>query len=179
MQDNPEKDIIENASLVEDEVEMAVQDVEADLLTAQSKIEELNDAWLRARADVENLRRRAQEDVNNAHKYSIGKFATDLLGVKDSLEMAMSDESGQFDSLKKGVDLTLKQLNGVFEHFQLKEINPIGEKLDPHKHQAMGMQPSDVEANTVLTVLQKGYQLYDRVLRPAMVIVSNGQSKNE
>lgn len=174
MQDNLDKDGIDTPP-VESEMDAVAQNVEADLLTAQAKIDELNDAWLRARADIENMRRRTHEDVSNAHKYSVGKFATDLLSVKDSLEMAMGDATDQFDSLKNGVDLTLKQLNNIFERFQVNEINPVGEKLDPHKHQAMGMQPADAEMNTVLTVMQKGYQLHDRVLRPAMVIVSSGK----
>lgn len=176
MQDIPEKDINENPVPVENETDTASANVEADLLEAQAKIAELNDAWLRARADLENMRRRVQEDVNNAYKYSAGKFATDLLSVKDSLEMALSDESGQFENLKNGVDLTLKQLNNVFERFQITEINPVNEKLDPHKHQAMGMEPSEAEANMVTRVMQKGYLLHDRVIRPAMVIVSSGKT---
>lgn len=150
--------------------------METDLALAQSKITELNDAWLRARADLENMRRRSQEDVSNAHKYSVAKFAADLLGVKDSLEMALSDESGQIDSLKNGVDLTLKGLINLFERFQINEINPLGEKLDPHKHQAISAQPSEAEMNTVIAVMQKGYQLHDRILRPAMVVVSSGHA---
>ncbi len=176
MQDNQEKDLLESEMAFDDEMESAEQNIEADLLAAQSKIEELNDAWLRARADIENMRRRAQEDISNAHKYSVGKFAADLLSVKDSLEMALNDESGQVDGLKNGVELTLKQLSNVFERFQISEINPVGEKLDPHKHQAISMQPSKADINTILAVMQKGYQLHDRVLRPAMVVVSNGQS---
>jgi molecular chaperone GrpE len=175
MQDNQDKDLPESAIPLEEEMASVEQNIEADLLTAQAKVEELNEAWLRARADIENMRRRTQEDIGNAHKYSIGKFATDLLSVKDSLEMALNDPSGQFDSLKNGVELTLKQLTNVFERFQVNEINPVGEKLDPHKHQAISMQPSEAEINTILEVMQKGYQLHDRVLRPAMVIVSNGK----
>lgn len=154
-----------------------VESAESDLALAQIKVSELNDAWMRARADLENMRRRSQEDVNNAHKYSIGKFAADLLSVKDSLELALNDQSGQIDSLKNGVDLTLKSLSSVFERFQITEINPVGEKLDPHKHQAISTQPSEADMNTVVAVMQKGYQLYDRVLRPAMVVVSSGPAK--
>lgn len=184
MQDNLENNLPETDHLSGDEMSTENEIIDqngqadelADLLAAQAKIEDLNDAWLRARADTENMRRRAQEDVSNAHKYSVGKFATDLLSVKDSLEMALLDESSQFDTLKNGVDLTLKQLASIFERFGVNEINPVGEKLDPHKHQAMSMQPSEKELNTVLTVLQKGYQLHERVLRPAMVVVSSGNS---
>jgi molecular chaperone GrpE len=178
MQDNPDKDVPESVlpdAVPENGMETVEQKVETDLLAAQAKVEELNEAWLRARADIENMRRRTQDDLSNAHKYSIGKFATDLLSVKDSLEMALKDGSGQFESLKDGVELTLKQLSSVFERFQVHEINPVGEKLDPHKHQAISMQASNAEINTVLEVMQKGYQLHDRVLRPAMVVVSTGK----
>lgn len=160
------------------EIASAEEAVESDLALAQMKVSELNDAWMRARADLENMRRRSQEEINNAHKYSIGKFAADLLGVKDSLELALRDQSGQIDSLKNGVDLTLKSLSSVFERFQISEINPVGEKLDPYKHQAISTQASDAEVNTVVAVMQKGYQLHDRVLRPAMVVVSSGQAKS-
>ena len=98
-----------------------------------------------------------------------------MLPVKDSLEMALLDQSGQFDTLKHGVDLTLKQLISAFEKFQLSEINPVGEKLDPHKHQAISMIESDADANTVVNVMQKGYQIAERVLRPAMVVVAKGK----
>ena len=100
--------------------------------------------------------------------------ATELLPVRDSLEMALADTSGQFDTLKNGVELTLKQLVAAFEKVQLAEINPMGEKLDPHKHQAISVVEAEAEANTVVAVMQKGYALADRVLRPAMVMVAKG-----
>jgi molecular chaperone GrpE len=136
---------------------------------------ELNDAkdqYLRSKAEMENLRRRHQEELSNAHKYAINKFALELLGVKDSLEMALTDQSGQFDSLKFGVDLTLKQLIGAFDKAQIQEINPLGEALDPHKHQAISSEVSDAEPNTIVRVMQKGYAVSDRLLRPAMVVVA-------
>jgi molecular chaperone GrpE len=136
---------------------------------------ELNDArdqYLRGKAELENQRRRHQEELSNAHKYAINKFALELLGVKDSLEMALADQSGQFDSLKFGVDLTLKQLSGAFEKVQIQEINPLGEALDPHKHQAISSEEADAAPNTILRVMQKGYVVADRLLRPAMVVVA-------
>jgi molecular chaperone GrpE len=103
-------------------------------------------------------------------------FANELLGVKDSLEAAMTTENASIESLKNGVDLTLKQLSSVFNRFHVMEVNPVGERFDPHRHQAVGMVDSDQEANTVVTVLQKGYLLNDRVLRPAMVMVAQAKT---
>lgn len=137
-----------------------------------AELAEANDQFLRARAEMENLRRRASEDVQNAAKFAINNFAKELLTVKDSLEMALLDQSQQFDALKMGVDLTLKQLIAAFDKAQIKEVDPLGQKLDPHLHHAISAEASDIEPNTVIRVLQKGYTVADRVLRPAMVIVS-------
>jgi len=142
------------------------------MASLEAELAEMKDQYLRSRAELENLRRRSQEDVSNAHKFAINKFVTDILPVKDSLEMALADQSGQFDNLKFGVDLTLKQLVAVFEKAQIVEINPIGAALDPHKHQAISAEESDAAPNTVLRVMQKGYEIGDRVLRPAMVVVA-------
>ncbi|MDN0074899.1 nucleotide exchange factor GrpE [Crenobacter sp. SG2303] len=142
----------------------------------EKEVAELKDNFLRARADADNLRRRATEDVQNARKFAINKFAGELLSVKDSLEMALADQSGQFDALKFGVDLTLKQLASAFDKADISEVNPIGEKLDPHKHQAISAEESDAEPNTVIRVMQKGYTVADRVLRPAMVVVAKAKA---
>jgi molecular chaperone GrpE len=145
----------------------------ADMLKQSELLaQEHHDAWLRAKADADNIRKRAQIDVANAHKYAVDGFATELLAVKDSLEAALSTETPSIDNLKSGVELTLKQLTSAFEKNGLTEIHPVGEKFDPHKHQAISMVEADAEANTVVTVLQKGYQLHDRVVRPALVTVS-------
>jgi molecular chaperone GrpE len=141
----------------------------------EQEVAELKDNFLRARADADNLRRRAAEDVQNARKFAINKFAGELLSVKDSLEMALADQSGQFDTLKFGVDLTLKQLASAFDKVEISEVNPLGEKLDPHKHQAISAEESDAEPNTVIRVMQKGYTVADRVLRPAMVVVAKAK----
>jgi molecular chaperone GrpE len=145
------------------------------LKKAELAAQEHYDAWLRAKADVENTRKRAQVDVANAHKYAIESFATDLLAVKDSLEATLAADSASLESLKEGVDLTLKQLGAVFQKFKLTEINPLGEKFDPHQHQAITMLESEQPANTVVHVLQKGYQLQDRVIRPALVTVAKAR----
>ncbi len=133
------------------------------------------DAWLRAKAEGENIRRRAQEDIAKAHKFAIEKFAGELLAVKDSLEAALAVPEQTVASFKSGVELTLKQLISAFERNALVEVNPLGEKFDPHKHQAISMVDSEQEANTVVTVLQKGYLIAERTLRPALVMVAKGK----
>ncbi len=142
------------------------------LKEAELKASEHHDAWLRAKADAENIRKRAQSDVTNAHKYAIEKFSSELLAVMDSLEAALAVENATLENFKNGVELTQKQLIAVFEKFNIKAINPKGEKFDPHQHQAMCMAESDLPPNTVTQVLQRGYMLHDRVIRPAMVAVS-------
>ena len=139
---------------------------------AELKAEEHHDAWLRAKAETENVRRRAQEDISKASKFAIERFAGELLAVKDSLEAALAAENPSTESLKAGSELTLKQLVAAFEKSGLKEINPAGEKFDPNFHQAISMIESEQEPNTVVTVLQKGYLIAERVLRPALVIMA-------
>ena len=143
---------------------------------AELKAEEHHDAWLRAKAETENVRRRAQEDIAKASRYAIEKFAGELLAVRDSLEAALATETPSVDSLKEGSELTLKQLSAAFEKSGVSEINPLGQKFDPHRHQAISMLESEQEPNTVITVLQKGYLIGDRVLRPALVIVARAKS---
>jgi len=149
--------------------------IEEQFRQLELKAAEHYDAWLRAKAEGENIRRRAQEDISKAHKFAVEKFAGELLAVKDSLEAALAVPEQTVDSFKSGVELTLKQLVAAFEKNALAEINPVGEKFDPHKHQAIGMVDSDQEANTVVTVLQKGYLIAERTLRPALVMVAKGK----
>jgi len=134
--------------------------------------EKLKEEWLRAKAETENVRKRAETDVRNAHKYGVERLATELLAVSDSLEAALAHETVTTESLQDGVGLTLKQLQAVFEKFNIKEINPVGEILDPHRHQAMAALESDAPENSIINVFQKGYELNDRLIRPAMVSVS-------
>lgn len=151
--------------------------LEEQLIAAEAKAKEMQDAFLRAKAEVENFRRRAQEDVTRAHKFAIEGFAESLVPVKDSLEMALRVETPSVESLKEGVEMTLKQLSSSFEKNKLFEINPqAGEKLDPMKHQAISMVPADQPANTIVSVLQKGYTISDRLLRPALVTVAQEKS---
>lgn len=150
--------------------------LEEQLRQAELKAAEHHDAWLRAKAETENMRRRAQDDIVKAHKFAIEKFAGELLAVKDSLEAALANKEQTVDSLQSGVELTLRQLVSAFEKSGLTEINPAGDKFDPHKHQAIGMVDSEQEPNTVVTVLQKGYLIADRVLRPALVMVAKAST---
>ena len=143
---------------------------------AELKVEEHHDAWLRAKAETENVRRRAQDDITKASKFAIERFAGELLAVKDSLEAALTAEAPSVESMIAGTALTLKQLVAAFEKSKLSELNPVGEKFDPHFHQAISVIDSEQEANTVVTVLQKGYLLADRVLRPALVIVAKAKA---
>lgn len=141
----------------------------------EAQLAEQQAAVLYAKAEGENIRRRAMEDVDKARKFALEKFSGELLAVKDSLEAALGVESATLESYRDGVELTLKQLVSVFEKFHVSEINPVGEKFDPNKHQAISMVESDAEPNTVVNVLQKGYLLNDRVLRPALVMVAKAR----
>ena len=145
------------------------------LRQAELKAAEHHDAWLRAKAETENMRRRAQEDIAKASKFAAEKFATAMLPVKDSLEAALAAENQTVDKIREGVELTLRQLVSAFEGAKLAEENPLGQKFDPNKHQAISMVEADAEPNTVVTVLQKGYLLNERVIRPAMVMVAKAK----
>jgi molecular chaperone GrpE len=146
----------------------------------ETKLAEQTDLALRTRAEFENFRRRAQEDVEAAHKFAVNKFVTSILPVKDNLEMALADQSGQFDNLKFGVELTLKEFQSAFNNAHIEAIEPMGEKLDPHFHQAMQTEETDdVEPNTIVRVLKKGYKISERLLRPALVVVSVPKSQSE
>ncbi|ALE53721.1 MAG: nucleotide exchange factor GrpE [Paraburkholderia graminis] len=150
----------------------AATGAEAALAEAQAKIAELQESFLRAKAETENVRRRAQEDVAKAHKFAIESFAEHLLPVIDSLEAAVAHSSDDLAKVREGVELTLRQLTGALEKGRVVALNPVGEKFDPHRHQAISMVPADQEPNTVVAVLQKGFVIADRVLRPALVTVA-------
>ena len=149
------------------------------LRAAELKAAEHHDAWLRAKAETENVRRRAQEDIAKAGKYAVERFSGELLAVKDSLEAALANENQSAENLKAGVELTLRQLVAAFEKSNLAEIHPLGQKFDPHQHQAISQieaPDANTEPNTVISVLQKGYALHGRVIRPALVIVSKAKA---
>jgi len=141
---------------------------------------EATDYWnrlLRMQAEMENMRKRNQRALDNAHKYSLEKFSAELLGVVDSLEMglqAAKQDGSDVKHIVEGTELTLKMFFQTLEKFEIEEVNPLGKKFDPALHQAMGLLPAaeGIESNTVITVMQKGYQLHERLLRPALVMVS-------
>ena len=168
---NPQTEPEQHHVDVEHDIEV-MPSLEEMLQAAERKAQEHYDAWMYAKAESENIRRRAQDDTEKARKFALEKFSSELLAVKDSLEAALTVESATLDSYKSGVELTLKQLASVFEKFNVIEMNPSGEKFDPHKHQAISLVEAEAEPNTVVQVLQKGYTLHDRVLRPALVMVA-------
>jgi len=173
----------ENSAVPNPEAEPAVSatasdqsSLEQQLADTEARLAEMHDAFMRAKADGENIRRRAQEDVAKAHKFAVESFAEAMVPVKDSLEMALKVETPSIESLKEGVEMTLKQLSSAFEKNRLLEILPAqGDKLDPNKHQAVAVVPAEQEANTVVSVLQKGYMIADRLLRPAIVTAAQAK----
>lgn len=153
--------------------EVSSQDIENELTAALEKAEANWELYLRSQAEIENVRRRAEKDLANAHKFGVEKFASELLGVKDSLELGLSVEDADAAKLREGTELTLKMLTQMMEKFNITAVDPVGESFDPNLHQAMTMQASNEHPpNTVIAVMQKGYLLNDRLMRPAMVIVA-------
>jgi len=149
----------------------------AALLEAQARVTEYHDAFLRAKAEMENIRRRAQEDIAKTHKYAVENFAESLVPVVDSLEAALATPAATPEQMRAGVEITLRQLLSAFERARLTPIDPQGERFDPNRHQAISMVPSSaVAAQHVVSVLQKGWVIADRVLKPALVTVSNGEA---
>jgi molecular chaperone GrpE len=158
-----------------DELEFNIDELQQELTEARATAEGNWEKLLRAQAELENQRKRSKRDIENAHKYAIERFATELLSVKDSLELGLGHSTDQTsaEKLHEGMDLTLKMLVKVMEKFNIEEVDPQGEPFNPELHQAMTVQQStELEPNTVATVMQKGYTLNGRLLRPAMVIVS-------
>ncbi|WP_341503324.1 nucleotide exchange factor GrpE [Gallaecimonas sp. GXIMD4217] len=170
---NTEQDVQETESHTEMDVDLA-----ADVARLEAEVQAQNEEMLRARAEVENIRRRAAQDVEKAHKFALEKFAADLLPVIDSLERALElsskeDEAGK--AMVEGLELTLKSFLDTVQKYGVEQIDPAGQPFNPELHQAMAMQPSEEHpANTVIAVMQKGYSLNGRLVRPAMVMVSQG-----
>ena len=152
------------------------EDLHLMLEDARNKADEHWNALLRTQAEIENLRRRHGKELENAHKFALEKFVNELLPVRDSMEMGLTaaqDDGVDIAKIREGLDLTLKMMASAMEKFEVREISPLGQKFNPELHQAMAMQESaDAEPNTVLVVVQKGYTLNDRLVRPAMVIVA-------
>ena len=173
----------------EAEADNATQAVEAPSVEAlqlaveetQNKADQYYNDLLRARADLENFRKRAQRDIEHAHKFGLEKLVQEFLPVKDSVELGLSaaEKSEDVSSLREGLELTLQMLSTAFERLGVNEVNPLGDKFDPNFHQAMTTQPNnEVEAGTVLNVVQRGYVLNERLMRPALVIVAATDSES-
>ncbi len=174
-------EVVDEKATVEEPAEAV--DLQAQLDAANARADENWEKVLLAKAEVENIRRRTQKDVEKAHRFSIEKFAKDMLPVVDSLEMGLASvatSEGDVTAIKEGMELTYKQLLASLEKSGVKQVNPEGESFSPDFHQAISMVPSaDHEPNTVIQVFQKGYTLNDRLLRPAMVIVSQPSAPSE
>ncbi|MCG7586209.1 nucleotide exchange factor GrpE [Photobacterium sp. OFAV2-7] len=178
--ESAEEEVVE---MTAEELQAArIAELEAALLTSEAKVKEQQDSVLRARADVDNMRRRTEQEVDKARKFALNKFAEELLPVIDNMERAieMADKSDEaIKPMLEGVELTLKTMTDTVEKFGLKQINPMGEAFNPEFHQAMSIQESaEHEPNTVILVMQKGYELNGRVVRPAMVMVSKAAAGN-
>lgn len=176
-----ETEVVEDPASLMDELTQAnfrVEELEQALSAAEAKVEEQKDSVIRAAAEVDNVRRRAAMDVEKAHKFALEKFANELLPVIDNMERALQGTNAEDEATKaiyEGVELTLKSFTSAVEKFGLTQVDPQGEAFNPDHHQAIGMQPSaEFPANTVMLVMQKGYMLNERLLRPAMVMVSQG-----
>jgi molecular chaperone GrpE len=152
--------------------EQRITELETALAAAETKAAENYDQFVRAKAEMENIRRRTAEDVLKAQKFGVEKIADALLAVKDSMDAALVVEHTSVESFKTGVELTARQLTNVFEKFSIVEVSPVGAKFDPSRHQSIAALESEQAPNTVLNVMQKGYLLHDRVLRPALVTVA-------
>jgi len=189
--DVPSGDDAERQATAQDEVEVtamaegqpeaaegpSVEALTAMLEEAKRKADDYWDKLVRAKAELDNLRKRHDRELENAHKFAIERFVSELLPVRDSLELGLSaaqEADADLSKLREGKELTLKLLVGVLGKFGIEEVDPAGQPFNPERHQAMSLQPrDDVPANTVVTVVQKGYTLNGRLVRPAMVIVSS------
>ncbi|WP_428354525.1 nucleotide exchange factor GrpE [Methyloprofundus sp.] len=176
--DNEEAEVVEELEAAE--AELSVEELQKQLAKAENKATENWDKVLRIQAEMDNLKRRTQKDLDSAHKYGLEKFAKELLGVIDSLELgiqAATSDVPEVVKLKEGSELTVKQFEAVFAKFNIEAIDPVGQPFAPEFHQAMTMVPSaDAEPNTVVNVFQKGYVLNGRLIRPAMVVVAQASA---
>ena len=161
----------------------SVEELAATIEALEAKAQENWDHFVRTKAEMDNMRRRTERDLENAHKYALERFAQELLPVKDSLELgaaAARDGAADIDRLREGTEMTLRMLDTAMEKFHIKAVDPLDEPFNPELHQAMSMvEVADKPANTVINVLQKGYTLNERLVRPAMVVVSKAASSTE
>ncbi|MGS0755315.1 nucleotide exchange factor GrpE [Roseateles sp. GG27B] len=167
---NPDQNTPEEPTIP---VEITAPNAEDKLKELEARVAEMSDAYLRAKAEAENIRRRADEDISKARKFAVESFAESMLPVMDSMEAAIALPDAKVETVLEGVHATKRQLAAALERNKVLEINPpAGTKFDPHHHQAISVVPAEQEANTVVMVLQKGYSIADRVLRPALVTVA-------
>lgn len=181
-QDVETEEVATESTEAENEAVSEVEELKAKLAAAEAKAEENWDTVVRTKAEMDNMRRRTERELENAHKYALEKFAQELLPVIDSLEMgvlAASDENTDIHKIREGTEMTLKMFESVIDKFGIKSVHPEGEVFNPEHHQAMSMIDSAEHApNTVINVMQKGYLLNERLVRPAMVVVSSSNSGN-
>ncbi len=175
MSDVPNNSPADDQAAPESAAASPAAELETKLAEALANADKYKDEWLRAKAETDNIRRRSAEDVLKAQKFGVEKIAEALLAVKDSMDAALVVENTSVESFKQGVELTARQLTSVFEKFSIKEENPAGARFDPTRHQAIATVAADQEPNTVVSVMQKGYLLHERVLRPALVSVAQGK----
>ena len=182
-QENPDEKLATAEQETDSETSASDENLQQHLAEVEAKAKEHWDQLLRVKAEQENLRRRHEREVENAHKYALERFAQDLLPVIDSLEMgaeAATGEGATLEKVREGTELTLKMLLSTMEKFGIQAVHPEGEPFNPEYHQAMSMLESpEHAANTVMNVMQKGYTLNERLIRPAMVVVSKGESATE
>ena len=175
---HPQFDNMQEETVQPQPAENSGKPLEQQLAEAQAQVQSQREAMLRALADAENARKRYQAEAGNSQKYAIERFAEALLPVVDSLEAALANKDASPEALRDGVQLTLRQLSQALEKARVAAISPVpGERFDPHRHQAMAAVEADSEPNTVVATMQKGYQLHDRVLRPALVTVAKPVEK--
>jgi len=181
--DAVEAEVVEDASPESEADQPSYDMLMRNLKNTQAQLDEQRDQVLRVQAELENVRRRAERDVQGAHKFALEKFVNELLPVKDSLELgeaASKAENANLEGVREGMALTLKMMADVMAKFGVAEVNPVGQPFDPELHQAMSMQDvPDAKPNTVVTVFQKGYQLNERLVRPAMVVVAGAKSGSQ
>ena len=175
---HPQFDNMQEETVQPQPAENSGKPLEQQLAEAQAQVQSQREAMLRALADAENARKRYQAEAANSQKYAIERFAEALLPVVDSLEAALANKDASPEALRDGVQLTLRQLSQALEKARVAAISPVpGERFDPHRHQAMAAVEADSEPNTIVATMQKGYQLHDRVLRPALVTVAKPVEK--
>jgi molecular chaperone GrpE len=176
--DKMQENSVQPPDFQSERAENSAKPLEQQLAEAQARIEQQRDAMLRALADAENARKRFQAEAASAQKFALERFAEQLLPVADSLEAALDNAQASPEALRDGVQLTLKQLTAAFQKAHVTQLAPVpGERFDPHRHQAMAAVEADTEPNTIVAVMQKGYLLHDRVLRPALVTVAKAVEK--